>query len=164
MARNYDRLIKYYDSWFDDLLDPDKGFTREEIADVLIAIRQCQQNFNLEPLQALPREIRRGLSMATLSEQILRICERTQSIIERGSKGGNKTAAAAARSATQENKRDTIRRAWMDARAAEQGMEVTEWIDYCRNNPNYLKSLFSLHNEAKCVDFKQFIKFYFTND
>lgn len=164
MARNYDRLIKYYDSWFDDLLDPDKGFTMDEIAQVLIAIRECQQKFNLEPLKNLPREIRRGLSMATLSEQILRICERTQNIIERGSKGGTKTAAQQSAQSVQINKRDKVRRDWMAARAAEANLPLDAWIEKCRADKEYLHLLFTIHNDAQCVDFKRFVQFYFTND
>ena len=66
MPRTYDRLIRYYDSWFGDLLDPDKGFTPEECGAVIIAIRECQRELNLEPLKNLPLNIKRGLQMRTL--------------------------------------------------------------------------------------------------
>lgn len=104
MARNYDRLIRYYDSWFDDLSDPEKALTAEEQLQILVAIRECQRVMSVQPLLDLPIEIRRALSMATLQEQILRIIERIESARSRGSRGGSTTAARAlAEQATENN-------------------------------------------------------------
>ena len=94
MPRTYDRLIRYYDSWFGDLLDPDKGFTPEECWAVIIAIRECQRELNLEPLKNLPLNIKRGLQMRTLETQILKILEHTGKMAARGAAGGNATKAA----------------------------------------------------------------------
>ena len=95
MPRNYDRLIRYYDSWFGDLLDPDKGFTPEECWSVIVAIRECQREITLEPLKNLPINIRRGLQMRTLETQIVKILEHTGRMAARGSAGGNAAQKAA---------------------------------------------------------------------
>lgn len=96
MPRKYDRVIRYYASWFDDFLSPDKEFSAEEFRAIILAIRDCQVNGSLEPLETLPITIRRALSMATMGEQILRILERAENMRARGSAGGRKAAASAA--------------------------------------------------------------------
>lgn len=95
MPRTYDRLIRLYDSWFGDLLDPDKGFTPEECWNVILAIRECQREITLEPLKNLPLNIRRGLQMRTLETQILKILEHTGRMAARGAAGGNAAQKAA---------------------------------------------------------------------
>ena len=95
MPRTYDRLIRLYDSWFGDLLDPDKGFTPEECWNVIIAIRECQREVTLEPLKNLPINIRRGLQMRTLETQIVKILEHTGRMAARGAAGGNAAQKAA---------------------------------------------------------------------
>lgn len=96
MARNYDRLIRYYDSWFDDLRDQDKQLSPAECWQVILAIRDAQQMSSVEPIRNLPLAIRRALSMSTLCEQVLRIIERCDNLRERGRKGGRSTARLAA--------------------------------------------------------------------
>lgn len=93
MPRKYDRIIRYYASWFDDLCDPSKEFTPEECWLVITTIRDCQLEESLEPLQRLPVAVRRALSMATLGEQIVRMLERSERMRSRGSAGGRTTAA-----------------------------------------------------------------------
>ena len=95
MPRTYDRIIRFYDSWFGDLLDPDKGFTPEECWSVIVAIRECQREITMEPLKNLPINIRRGLQMRTLETQILKILEHTGRMAARGSAGGNAAQKAA---------------------------------------------------------------------
>lgn len=95
MPRTYDRLIRLYDSWFGDLLDPDKGFTPEECWSVILAIRECQREVTLEPLKSLPLNIRRGLQMRTLETQIVKILEHTGRMAARGAAGGNAAQRAA---------------------------------------------------------------------
>lgn len=95
MPRTYDRLIRLYDSWFGDLLDPDKGFTPEECWTVILAIRECQREVTLEPLKNLPLNIRRGLQMRTLETQIVKILEHTGRMSARGAAGGNAAQRAA---------------------------------------------------------------------
>lgn len=93
MPRKYDRTIRYYDSWFADLLDEEKAFTAEECWQVMLAIRECQLDGSLEPLNNLPLSIRRALSMATMGEQIIRQLERSENMRKRGSAGGRAAAA-----------------------------------------------------------------------
>ena len=95
MPRTYDRLIRFYDSWFGDLLDPDKGFTPEECWNVILAVRECQREITLEPLKKLPLNIRRGLQMRTLETQIVKILEHTGRMATRGAAGGNAAQKAA---------------------------------------------------------------------
>ena len=95
MPRTYDRLIRYYDSWFGDLLDTDKGFTPEECWSIIVAIRECQREITLEPLKNLPLNIRRGLQMRTLETQIVKILEHTGRMAARGAAGGNAAQKAA---------------------------------------------------------------------
>lgn len=92
MPRKYDRVIRYYASWFDDLLDPAKEFTAEEFKLVFLAIRDAQLEGSLRPLDELPVSIRRALSMATMGEQIVRLLEKAERMRERGSRGGRATA------------------------------------------------------------------------
>lgn len=96
MARKYDRVIRYYASWFDDILDPAKEFTDAEFRQVILAIRDVQIQGKIDPLLALPISIRRALSMATLGEQIMRLLERSERMRARGSAGGRAAAAASA--------------------------------------------------------------------
>lgn len=88
MARQYDRLIRYNDSWFDDLLDPDKELKPAECWQVMLAIRDCQRTESTEPLGKLPISIRRALSMSTMREQVEVIISRIQGAKARGSAGG----------------------------------------------------------------------------
>lgn len=91
MARKYDRLIRYYQSWFDDLADPDKELSGAECWQVMLAIRDCQVMNSTEPLRNLPLSIRRALSMSTLIEQVSRIIDKCESMRERGRSGGQAT-------------------------------------------------------------------------
>lgn len=93
MPRNYDRLIRYYDSWFDDINDPDKELSGDEKWQILLALRECQRVMSAQPLRELPIHIRRALSMATMVEQVERIIERCESARNRGSRGGQATQA-----------------------------------------------------------------------
>lgn len=95
MARNYDRLIRYYDSWFDDINDPEKELSGEEKWQIMFALRECQRVMSAEPLRNLPLSTRRALSMATMVEQVERIIERCESARNRSSRGGMSTQAKA---------------------------------------------------------------------
>ena len=114
MPRTYDRLIRFYDSWFGDLLDPDKGFTPEECWSVIVAIRECQREITLEPLKNLPINIRRGLQMRTLETQIVKILEHTGRMAARGSAGGNATRAAMQKQSMILEEKNERRQAQMD--------------------------------------------------
>lgn len=39
MPRKYDKIIRYYSSWFADILDPAKEFSDHEIVQIFMAIR-----------------------------------------------------------------------------------------------------------------------------
>lgn len=84
MARRYNHIIRLLESWIFDLEDPTKAFTPAERWQVVRAIAQCQMDVSLEPLMALPLEIRRGLSILTMGEQLLAVMDRVHSYKERG--------------------------------------------------------------------------------
>lgn len=135
MPRKYDRTIRYYDSWFDDLQDPSKEFTPAECWQIMLAIRDCQLSATLEPLYALPLSIRRALSMATMGEQIIRQLERAESMRNRSKKGGDEAAARrqdperAAAAALREQQRE-LKIAAQDARMAIQKENSHGTADY----------------------------------
>lgn len=81
--RNYDKLIRFYASWFGDLLDPDKGFTDAEKWQVVAAMAECQDQGNTEPLDNLPAGIKRGLPMATYRTQLAKIIASRKSCVNR---------------------------------------------------------------------------------
>lgn len=99
MARHYDRIIRFYESWFDDLSDPTKELTSDEQLSIIKAIVDAQVLGSSEPLRNLPIAIRRCLSMATLCEQIERMLERSERMRNRGRLGG---LAAAGNKSVQE--------------------------------------------------------------
>lgn len=120
MPRTYDRLIRFYDSWFGDLLDPDKGFTPEECWNVILAVRECQREITLEPLKKLPLNIRRGLQMRTLETQIVKILEHTGRMAARGAAGGNAAQKAAQERAKlnleeRERHNEELKKKWEEA-------------------------------------------------
>lgn len=137
MPRKYDRTIRYYDSWFADLLDEEKAFTAEECWQVMLAIRECQLDGSLEPLSNLPLSIRRALSMATMGEQIIRQLERSENMRKRGSAGGR---AAAAKQRTPEE----IAAAQMRAQIEQQKQQQQE--DYYKKMKEGACSLQRLDN------------------
>ena len=87
----HDKLIRFYSSWFDDVADPAKGYTAEEQVTIFFALAACQQQHTTDPLDELPATIRRGLQMATMREQLMRIMERIDAAHDKA------RAAAAAR-------------------------------------------------------------------
>lgn len=81
--RNYDKLIRFYASWFGDLVDPDKGFTDAEKWQVVAAMAECQDQGTTEPLDNLPAGIKRGLPMATYRTQLAKIIASRESCVAR---------------------------------------------------------------------------------
>lgn len=118
MPRKYDKVIRYYSSWFADITDPEKEFTDHEIVQFFFAVRDCQVEESLEPLQNLPLSIRRALSMATIGEQVIRLVETSSSARNRGANGGN--TAAANRAAAEPNPAAAMRAAQRHKEAAEE--------------------------------------------
>lgn len=94
MARRYNHIVRYLESWIYDLEDPEKQFTDAERWAVVRAIAQCQFDCSLEPLQSLPLEIRRGLSILTMGEQLLAIMDRVHSYKSRGQNAAISAAKA----------------------------------------------------------------------
>lgn len=111
--RNYNKIIRFYDSWFADLCDQEKAFTAEECWAVILAIRECQRQETTDPLDELPTTIKRGLQMATLREQVERMLERSERMRLRGQSGGLTAKAnqeAAARKVAEETKAEQQRK------------------------------------------------------
>lgn len=118
MPRKYDKVIRYYSSWFADITDPEKEFTDHEIVQFFFAVRDCQIEESLEPLQNLPLSIRRALSMATIGEQVIRLVETSNSARNRGKSGGE--TAAANRAAAEPNQAAAMRAEQKRKEAAEE--------------------------------------------
>lgn len=95
MARTYNHVIRFLESWFADINSPDKEFTDADKWQIIMAIYECQVKTSLEPLHELPLAIRRGLSMATLGEQITAVLERAESYRARGYYARKQQLAAA---------------------------------------------------------------------
>lgn len=106
MPRRYDRLIRFYDSWFDDFADQEKELSANEQLEIIRAIRDCQVEMSTEPIDNLPLNIRRSLSMSTLREQITRIIDKTSRMQQRGRLGGQIAAAR-----TPEERREKLEKA-----------------------------------------------------
>lgn len=132
MPRKYNRMIRFYDSWFDDLTDRDKELTSEEIVQVIWAVRECQHTMDLLPIDNLPISIKRALSMSTFREQMARILERVSGARDRGSIGGN---VAAGNYRSEEHEREQRER---EEVAVENGelppsdMKMAEWVKFLR--------------------------------
>lgn len=109
MPRKYNKVIRYYSSWFDDLTDPLKELTPTECWQIFVAIRDCQLIGSLEPLESLPIEIRRALSMATMGEQVVRLIETSNNMRNRGAEGGKKTAVLRQEAAEAARMREQLR-------------------------------------------------------
>lgn len=84
MPRKYNHVIRFLESWFADLEDPAKEFSDSERWQVVVALRDCQVQNSLEPLQALPLSIRRALSIPSMGEQMMAVLDRAESYKRRG--------------------------------------------------------------------------------
>lgn len=135
MARRYNHIVRYLESWIYDLEDPEKQFTDAERWAVVRAIAQCQFDCSLEPLQSLPLEIRRGLSILTMGEQLLAIMDRVHSYKSRGQNAAI-SAAKAPNSASkpsdvvkadEREKEQAERKSRADAERAELSAEMEQW-------------------------------------
>lgn len=95
--RSYDRLIRFYASWFGDLMAESKEFTGEECWEVVKALYRAQEDENPDILDELPREIKRALSLETMKTQVAKIIASRRSSAERGRAGAAATLSAASR-------------------------------------------------------------------
>ena len=126
MARTYDRLIRYYDSWLDDIQDPDKGYTAAEQMAILLAIRDAQRFGTFAAIDALPPHIKRGLQLPTLREQIGRIIERTERARARGRDAAAARYAQEQREEEQQRQRQAREEARKGAITREQYLALKE--------------------------------------
>lgn len=169
MPRNYDRLIKFYDSWFDDLLDPEKEFSAEEFRIAILAIRDAQHECDVTKLDSIPPSVRRGLSMATLKEQLSRILERAEGARNRGRKGGEAARAAlspeqAARAADEaarkrfEEQRQASNTAYYKKCAQNENTDLVTWMKKPRTEED-LRKMWEADPAAKEVTFEYWVKY-----
>lgn len=139
MPRKYDKVIRYYSSWFDDIMDPEKEFTDSEIVQIFVAVKDCQVQESLDPLHNLPLSIRRALSMATMGEQVIRLVETSQSAKRRGQMGGN--TAMANRAAQEPNPAAAMKAEQRRKEAAELDQKRTEERQRAELPPHLLERL-----------------------
>lgn len=170
MARNYDRLIRFYDSWFDDLLDEDKGFTPAEILEVLVAIRNAQRSGSTDTIKQLPKTIKRGLAMASLVEQVERIIERVDNARARSQKGAQAQkltlSAASAAAAQEQEKRKAAREQYEKSMAdfyrmiLEQfGISSYEFAKLEGNQEELLRKIYAADKDANSLSWTNWIKY-----
>ena len=90
--RNYDKVIRFYDSWFDDLLEPHKQFTASDICKVIYAIREAQSTGDLNHICNLAPDILARLNVYTLVTQVQKLIDKSTRQARSGSIGGQRTA------------------------------------------------------------------------
>lgn len=95
--RTYDKVIRFYASWFGDLMSESKEFTPAECWEVVKALYIAQDEENPDILDALPREIRRALSLETMKTQLAKLIASRRSSAERGRAGAAASLAGASR-------------------------------------------------------------------
>lgn len=134
MPRTYDKIVRYYSSWFADLEDADKGFTDAERWLIVSTIARCQMDETTDHLDELPPTIKRGLQMATLREQIERMLERSERMRSRGSRGGT------ARGSAVESPDRAAERARVDAQKAAERAETAREIEEAKQQILELKA------------------------
>lgn len=95
--KRYDRVIRFYSSWFGDLMAESKEFSDSECWQVIRALYLAEEEENPDLLDELPREIKRGLSLETMKTQLAKLISSRLSSAERGRAGAAASMAAATR-------------------------------------------------------------------
>lgn len=95
--RTYDKVIRFYSSWFGDLMAESKEFTDGECWQVIRALYLAEEEENPDLLDNLPREIKRALSLETMKTQVAKLIASRRSSAERGRAGAAASMASASR-------------------------------------------------------------------
>lgn len=95
--KTYDRVIRFYASWFGDLMAESKEFTDAECWQVVRVLYLAEDSEDPDMLDTLPREIKRALSLETMKTQLAKLISSSRSARERGKAGAAASLAAASR-------------------------------------------------------------------
>lgn len=136
MPRKYVRKIRFYESWFADLNDPDKEFTAAEKWAVVMAIVQSQHDQSTAPMDDLPKEIRRALQMPTLKEQLSCIIDKSAAARDKGSIGGRTTASGGRNEDTERARSASEDRAERHKAALPSGYNNLSFMRLCKQREN----------------------------
>lgn len=126
--KTYDKVIRFYSSWFGDLMAESKEFSDAECWQVVKALYLAQEAENPDLLDNLPREIKRGLSLETMKTQLAKIIASRRSSAERGRAGAMATMAAA-------NRVDAVR---MQEQSREESAQdaADKWLEWVDKTPD----------------------------
>lgn len=126
--RNYDKIIRFYSSWFGDLMSESKEFTDAECWQVAKMLYLAQEAEDPDMLDQLPREIRRALSMETMKTQLAKIIASRRSSAERGRAGAVASLTAAARVDSIEQQQQ--------AREDKAKNQAVDWLSWLQTSPD----------------------------
>lgn len=126
--RTYDKVIRFYSSWFGDLMSESKEFSDSECWQVIKALYMAEEEENPDLLDNLPREIKRALSLETMKTQVAKLIASRRSSAERG-------RAGAAASNTPASRVDAIR--MQEASRKETARDdAARWLKWADETPD----------------------------
>lgn len=126
--RTYDKVIRFYSSWFGDLMSESKEFSDGECWQVIKALYVAEEEENPDLLDNLPREIKRALSLETMKTQVAKLIASRRSSAERG-------RAGAAASPASVSKVDVVRMQEESRKEAAKD-DAARWIKWADETPD----------------------------
>lgn len=126
--RTYDKVIRFYSSWFGDLMSESKEFTDGECWQVIKALYMAEEEENPDLLDTLPREIKRALSLETMKTQVAKLIASRRSSAERGRAGAAASMAAASRVDAVRMQEESRKEAAKD--------DAARWLEWADKTPD----------------------------
>lgn len=126
--RTYDKVIRFYSSWFGDLMSESKEFSDGECWQVIKALYVAEEEENPDLLDNLPREIKRALSLETMKTQVAKLIASRRSSAERG-------RAGAAASPASVSKVDVVRMQEASRKEAARD-DAARWLKWADETPD----------------------------
>lgn len=126
--RRYDKVIRFYSSWFGDLMAESKEFTDAECWQVVKALYLAEEEENPDLLDTLPREIKRALSLETMKTQVAKLIASRRSSAERGRAGAAASMAAASRVDAVRMQEESRKEATKD--------DAARWLEWADKTPD----------------------------
>lgn len=126
--RTYDKVIRFYSSWFGDLMSESKEFSDGECWQVIKALYMAEEEENPDLLDALPREIKRALSLETMKTQVAKLIASRRSSAERGRAGAAASMASASRVDAVRMQEESRKEAAKD--------DAARWLEWADKTPD----------------------------